>query len=285
MKVYKTNGYAALHRIPCGRMILPDKLPVKITVRGVNALINVGECAVLPENTTIEIHSSCERTIIDFDYSRILHNPEFAPLLPVVTLPYLCTSASPAEEKTAVSFGHIIPLFAGEKDEKRISGSVTPIDLIKDMAVLSEGGTRFYDTAGNLLLDALFCLIGEDILKYLNIRESEAGFKNTLEKLGNAVTFINNNHTDDLMLEEIAAVSGYTKTHLSHTFKQFYGFPLYDYILRIRTFTAINIMTNGKLPMNEVVKKSGFASTSTFNRVFKDETGLSPRDFMKLEVI
>ena len=58
------------------------------------------------------------------------------------------------------------------------------------------------------------------------------------------------------------------------------SFP--DYISGIRVQNAINLLVNDKLSITECAFLAGFQSTTRFNKVFRDITGMTPREYRKL---
>ena len=101
-------------------------------------------------------------------------------------------------------------------------------------------------------------------------------------KFSQIFTYINNNYTEDIGLEEISSLAGFSKFHFSRLFKQFTNMSLNDYINHKRISEAEVLLTNPNLSITEVSLQSGFNCLSTFNRVFKSVKDCTPSEFKEL---
>lgn len=71
-------------------------------------------------------------------------------------------------------------------------------------------------------------------------------------------------------------------TTLQQEFKLRYGAPIASYIRRKRIEFAIELLKNTDDDLLTIAKRSGYQSRTTFSRVFKDMTGLSPQTFRRI---
>lgn len=91
--------------------------------------------------------------------------------------------------------------------------------------------------------------------------------------------FINTHCTEDLNLEEIANIAGFSKFHFSRLFKQFTNDSFYQYLSKQRIYTAERLLANPECSITEVAYNSGFTSLSSFIRMFKQIKGITPSEF------
>ena len=290
IKIYRSSGYTMHCRHMHARIIVPDRLPVKLDIKDTRILLNVGEFAVLPPFTPYAFASAAVRDVIDFDFSLLSENPEFTLLLPVLSFPYICRTEKPSALPEAKAFGRIVPICLEKKAAPtKVSEAATPMDIVKSIISFVQASSSFPLTASLSLFNALFCLIGGEITEAIS--ESEPGFSPvTAGRLSAAISFINKHFSENIDLKETAKEAGYNHTHLSHIFKKIYGISLYDYLTHTRLVNAASLIS-GKagnsseselLSISEIALLSGFSSSSTFNRCFLSEFGLSPREFAKL---
>ena len=87
---------------------------------------------------------------------------------------------------------------------------------------------------------------------------------------------------EDISLDTIADVAGFSKFHFSRLFKQFTNISFYDYLNQRRVKEAEKLLLNPNLSITEVAMRSGFSSISTFNRVFKSFKECTPTEFKNL---
>lgn len=77
-------------------------------------------------------------------------------------------------------------------------------------------------------------------------------------------------------LNRAARETALSPSYFAHFFKEQTGRSFYAYLSTVRISHAVEILLKTDLPMSLVAYKCGFASLSTFHRVFKAETGSSP---------
>ncbi|MBE5962285.1 MAG: helix-turn-helix domain-containing protein [Lachnospiraceae bacterium] len=106
--------------------------------------------------------------------------------------------------------------------------------------------------------------------------------KEYIDKFNKIIDYIDHNYTEDLTLDRIADIAGFSKFHFSRLFKQFADTSFYDYLNLRRIKCAETLLLNPDLAITEVALQSGFSSISTFNRVFKTLKKCTPSEFKDL---
>lgn len=127
----------------------------------------------------------------------------------------------------------------------------------------------------------LFALLVQNQIQQLNLPEdTNSGRKREYaKKFLQIIEYIDAHFSDDLNLEAIANLSGFSKFHFSRLFKQYTGFTFCDYLNYRRIKQAEEFLTNQEYSITEVALMSGFTSISTFNRLFKQTKGCSPSGY------
>lgn len=91
--------------------------------------------------------------------------------------------------------------------------------------------------------------------------------------------YIENNFTKDIKLKNIAKEFGYDYSYLSTFFNHNFGMDFSSYINKYRIQYATSLLESSIESITEIAFKSGFSTIRNFNRVFKEETGFSPREY------
>lgn len=99
------------------------------------------------------------------------------------------------------------------------------------------------------------------------------------EKINQVLSYINENLTEDMSLDSLAARFYTSKYYLSRQFKQFTGLSLYQYIMKKRLISARNLLRDGT-PVMETCLQCGFGDYSNFLKAFKREFGKTPSNFL-----
>ncbi|WP_077609966.1 helix-turn-helix domain-containing protein [Clostridium sp. Marseille-P2415] len=104
-----------------------------------------------------------------------------------------------------------------------------------------------------------------------------------LEAVMSACSFINQHYMENLTLEEVAQIGGFSKYHFTRIFKQYMNMTFYEYLNSKRVKKAEELLYNAKeLSITDVAMGSGFSSMSAFNRTFKMLKNCSPSDYRKI---
>lgn len=86
-----------------------------------------------------------------------------------------------------------------------------------------------------------------------------------------------------LSLFDLSIAIGTNRTYISDYINKTLGLTFKDYINNLRVEEAMRIIESmtikERISMAEVARKSGFNSTSTFNRNFQRVTGINPKDY------
>jgi AraC-like DNA-binding protein/ligand-binding sensor protein len=94
-----------------------------------------------------------------------------------------------------------------------------------------------------------------------------------------AKQFIVEHQTEELSLEQVAKSVNTSKFYFCKLFKKATGINFTDYLSRVRTERAKNLLLNPNLRVSEIAYEVGFQSLTHFNRVFKRILGSSPTHY------
>ena len=97
--------------------------------------------------------------------------------------------------------------------------------------------------------------------------------------LARVLAYIHECLTEDLTLDELAAVVHLSPYHFARLFKQSLGVPPHEYVIRQRVEKAKGLLRSGRLTVGEVAQAVGFSDHSKLARHFKRLTGLTPLRF------
>ena len=120
-----------------------------------------------------------------------------------------------------------------------------------------------------------------------NYMRSNAAFPNAriykqkeyVSKLNLILEYIDSHYVENLDLDTVAKVSGFSKFHFTRLFKQYMDMTFYDYLNFRRMRAAEELLASPDYSITELALASGFPSISTFNRVFKAKHGCTPTEY------
>ena len=110
----------------------------------------------------------------------------------------------------------------------------------------------------------------------LKEEEEPAVQSKTLEKLKTILKYVEEHYTDHITIEDMAALTFYSKSHFMKFFKAHMGSGFIEYLNDYRLTMAERLLRSSDLSVLEVAEQSGFDNLSYFNRIFKRKYGSSP---------
>lgn len=104
--------------------------------------------------------------------------------------------------------------------------------------------------------------------------------KNGIESLlMQAKEYLDSHYAKAITLEEVAEMIGLSSYYLSKLFKERFQVTFIEYLTNRRIQKAKDMLLDGKTPLKEIAINIGYKDPNYFSRVFKKETGLSPREY------
>jgi AraC-like DNA-binding protein len=258
---HETDNYP-IHWHTAIELIMPITGYYSVVIGKTTYQLREGEILVIPPGELHELIAPAEgvRRILLFDFSLITNLRGFSNIISVMNQPRLINENNAPD---------ILPQLQTLFDE--ITTEYTSQNNLREAAIYA-------------LIIQIFVLLGR---KYMN---TESLFpdvkvnkqKEYIEKFNLIFEYINNNYMEDISLDMIADVAGFSKFHFSRLFKQFTDMSFYDYLNQRRVKEAEKLLLNPNLSITEIALRSGFSSISTFNRVFKSFKECTPTEFKNL---
>jgi len=243
-------------------LIMPIENIYTINIGKTTYVLREGEILIIPPGELHELIAPNQgvRRILLFDFSLISNLKGLSNILSVLNQPRLInqTTAPDIHSQLQILFDEI----TDEYLSKNTLREAAIYALIIQMFVLT--GRKYMNTE-NLFPDVKLNKQREYIEKFTTIFE-----------------YINNNYSEEITLDTIADVAGFSKFHFSRLFKQFTDMSFYDYLNQRRVKEAEKYLLDPNLPITEVAMRSGFSSIATFNRVFKGSKECTPTEFKNL---
>lgn len=98
------------------------------------------------------------------------------------------------------------------------------------------------------------------------------------QRINAVIGYVRDHLTDDLSLDTLAQVAGFSPFHFHRLFTALTGETLSDLVTRLRLERAVHLLrATPTLPLTEAAFQCGFSSASVFSRTFKRHYGFSAR--------
>ena len=97
--------------------------------------------------------------------------------------------------------------------------------------------------------------------------------------INEVIHYIGKHYMEDISLSSLADTFYLSKEHLSRLFKRETGTNLFSYIMELKLDDAKKLLISTELTLDEIAFKLGFSNGNYFSKVFKKNTGQSPREY------
>ena len=102
-----------------------------------------------------------------------------------------------------------------------------------------------------------------------------------MKKLKRALQYIHEHYAEELSLETVAEVVQITPTYFSELFRKLMGVTYVQYLQNFRINKALLMLKKGEKRILDIAFDVGFTNIRSFNRVFQQQTGMTPTQFLK----
>ena len=102
------------------------------------------------------------------------------------------------------------------------------------------------------------------------------------ELLDRMTAHIEKHYAEHITVSDLSRRYYVSNSTISHQFKEKMGISIYRYLTQRRLISAKNRIAEG-LPLEQVAVRVGFSDYSAFYRAFKQEYGISPRQYRNLQ--
>lgn len=245
-------------------MIMPIREGYRVLAG--NDVYDLGEGDILILNTSV-LHSleappTGERVILQFNIS-LLHSLKEMETLLTLLPPVTCLKKD-HEDRELYSYvkKRMDRIIEEYKEKQPFCEAVIYADLISIFAALGRRAT-----------EGMYNRTGE--------QEGSATVKQKkyMETVLDACSYINHHYQENIILEQVASISGFSKFHFTRIFKQCMDMTFYEYLNEKRITKAEELLYTTVLSITDIAMNSGFSSISAFNRTFKSIKGCSPSEY------
>ena len=143
------------------------------------------------------------------------------------------------------------------------------------------------DACSEFLVKALVYSLAGVLISELPEDTAQAGQvarilnKDILAKLIVVLRHINRNYNTPVTIKEAAGVIGYSPNYFVKFWKRYMGVTFHEYLNNLRIQTATGRLLSENTPISEIAAESGYPNVKTFNRLFREHTGMNPSAYKK----
>ncbi len=170
------------------------------------------------------------------------------------------------------------------KKEPVLTGAIH--EKIMRIKEIFQSNDYLNETRCKLITGEIILLISEYILRE---QQASLGPENDINRSGERIrailNYIAGHAADELTEAEVASAVGLSPYYFSKLFRKYMQMSFPAYLSSVRVKNAIRLLADEKLSITDCAFLAGFQSTTTFNKVFRELTDYSPREYRKMYIV
>ncbi len=154
-----------------------------------------------------------------------------------------------------------------------------PDPLIHQFCLMLISELKSGELCCRLYVEHLIAALSIHLIRQYSVKNQSLRERNGLSKskLQQAIAYINEHLTENLLLKDIANVVGISPFYFTSLFKQSTGMTAYQYVIHHRIERAKQLLRKQGLSIAEISEQVGFKSHSHFANVFRKHTNQTPQ--------
>lgn len=166
--------------------------------------------------------------------------------------------------------------FKSVNDKNEFQKMLILLNQIKNYRGEGMAGKLFYDAKVFEIISLI--VENKEVINDKDIKITEFD----REMLMSVTSYINDHYAFKITLEQLSKIACMGTTKLKLTFKLLHGCTITEYIQRRRMSEAEHLLRNTNLTISEVSQTVGYSSCSRFSKLFKNNTGMLPKEYKKI---
>ncbi|WP_070000969.1 helix-turn-helix transcriptional regulator [Cellulosilyticum sp. I15G10I2] len=246
-------------------IIMPIKNNFKATINEITYNLDVEDIIIIPPGELHQLYAppTGYRIILQFDCTLLCSLNGFNSAFHIFR-PCVCVTPSSMPD-IHKELSSLILDITSEYFSNRVFGEASAYSML----------IRFFTILGRS------CINRNDKLSSIKKQRQHE----YIDVILNVCNYISDHCTENINVDDIASIAGFSKYHFARIFKQVMNTSCYEYLISCRIMHAEKLLINPDLPIMQIAMKSGFSSLATFNRVFKAKNHCTPKEYRAIYVI
>lgn len=138
-----------------------------------------------------------------------------------------------------------------------------------------------YDMKMNSIFYNIMYLLVKDY-RLMDLDDDFIRKNKNLNRLSSITSYMKENYADELSLEEVARIFGYSPNYLSRMFQKYAGITYKSYLQNVRLGYALKDLEKGKYSITETALRCGFSGSKALARAFRKKYGMLPSEYKEM---
>jgi len=185
-----------------------------------------------------------------------------------------------------LDFAYIEPFLVAEnlvKPRLNLVGKIqTEVEnILNEILLEDENKKRGYDLLIRSQLLKLLIIVGREFTVNLENSRNQSIYDRHRDSINRAVQYIHDNYNKDLNVEDVAKKFLLSSSYFSYLFKSITSKTFTEYVVGLRISKAQDLLKNTNDKVVDICYSAGFNNINHFNRIFKQNIGMSPMAYRK----
>ena len=110
-------------------------------------------------------------------------------------------------------------------------------------------------------------------------QESDREIHKDIGKLAAATAYMEKHFSEDLRMEKLAEIAGYSVRQFTRLFRAAYAVTPMNYLVNLRMQKAMQLLKNTALSVGEAAWRCGYEDQNYFSRIFRQYAGMTPSEY------
>ena len=172
---------------------------------------------------------------------------------------------------------YIYPIYIQKLIFPPVIQSYEILNIITQLFLTLDSKDELYE----LEMRELTYLLIHDLFKSGILKEPETVNILTLEKISNALAYIEEHYQEEISVDDLANLCNLSASHFMKIFKDKMNCGCNDYVIQYRLKKACESLIYSEVSIKDLVYQVGFRNISNFNRLFKKRYGMTPEKYRK----
>lgn len=104
-----------------------------------------------------------------------------------------------------------------------------------------------------------------------------------IERIEKFLQYIQNHYAEEITITDIAKSAHVSKAECLRCFHEFLHSTPYNYLIELRISKSMELLKNTDLTISRIALMTGFNHPSYFTKTFKEKTGITPKEYRKVQ--
>ncbi len=154
------------------------------------------------------------------------------------------------------------------------------MNLVTELYQVYQGKQLGYELEANSIFYHILYLMVKNY-RMTQVDQRSIRKNRNLNRLSAITSYMKENYTNEITLEELGRIFGYSPTYLSRMFQKYAGITFKNYLQNIRLGYVLKDLNSGKYTITEAALRNGFSGSKALSRAFRKRYGILPSEYIK----